>query len=173
MRFITFTLLIFVSCFANNILNVSSFTSNFVQSVVNESNKKIVYNGVVYVKRNPNLALWEYKEPVLKSVYLIDKKVFIIESELEQVIMTNLSDSIDFFSIINSAKKVSDNRYETTIEGQKYSVITDNLSVKKIEFLDKLGNRVDIEFSNQNINNDIPNSIFQFKIPQGYDVIKD
>lgn len=171
MRYIISCLLLFINLFGA-FEDVNTFNAEFKQTIVNEQNKKIEYEGVVYIKR-PGFAFWEYQKPILKQVYLIEKEVVIIEPELEQVIVTEVDGAIDFLKILNDSKKISSDLYETLIKDQKYLLFIENDLLKRVQFIDKMDNRVDIEFFNQKKNSKIEERVFEPIIPEEFDIIKE
>ncbi len=171
MKYIIFISLIFVNLFGG-FEDIETFSADFKQDIINEQNERIKYSGKVYIKK-PNLAFWEYRKPIVKQVYLIASEVTIIEPELEQAIITRVDGTIDFLKILNASKKVSKNLYETLVQDQKYLLYMENDLLKRVQFVDKMDNRVDIEFNNQEKNLTLKSDIFKPNIPQDFDIVRE
>jgi outer membrane lipoprotein carrier protein len=154
-----------------DILNINTFEADFKQAIINELDKKIIYSGKVYVKK-PMFALWKYKTPIEKDVYLYNNKVYIVEPDLEQVTITKLKDSINFLEIVNNAKKISSNKYITNLGSTKATINTKNNKIVKLQYIDSLSNKVEIDFTNQKVNQEITDDYFRLTIPSEYDIIK-
>ena len=54
--------------------NISSFEADFTQSVTDDKRKKLTYKGHVRASK-PQNALWNYKQPVAKDIYIITNEI--------------------------------------------------------------------------------------------------
>lgn len=171
MRFILLPLALFSLSFAS-IENISSFKADFVQSVTDEKNKVLLYNGNV-IALKPQNALWKYSKPVTKDVYMTPQTIIIIEPEIEQVIMRTVDSNFDFFNMISHAKKIGENRYETSYQNTKFDIKTKGEMIESISYRDEFENKIQIVFKNQIQNSIINPEIFTPTIPTEYDLIKD
>ena len=155
-----------------NIAQLDSLESNFKQSIVNEQNSRITYSGKMYATKQNNQALWEYKSPIEKKIYYKSGNIVIIEPELEQAIFAKLSKIPNVLSLLNSAKRISEDKLETTFNKIKYTITTDGNKIKSIDYIDEIQNRVTIEFSEQKTNSPINPTIFTYSIPADYDILE-
>lgn len=155
-----------------NITALNSLESNFKQSIVNDQNSRITYQGKMYATKQNNQALWIYTTPIEKKIYYKDGSIVIIEPELEQVIYAKLSKVPNVLSLLNSAKKISTDRFETTFNNVKYTIITHGDAVNSISYTDEIQNRVTIEFNTQKINKGIDENKFLYSIPEDYDILQ-
>jgi len=152
---------------------IDSFEANFVQTIIDEENKKLVYKGEIFATK-PNSVLWHYQEPVNKKIYIKKFEAVIIEPELEQVIIKNLRSEIDFFSILSKAKKIDETHYKAFYKEIEFILEEDKDGhIKSLNYSDELENKVKIVFSNQKTNQKIKNSIFMPVVPKGFDVIEE
>jgi outer membrane lipoprotein carrier protein len=170
-RFLPLLFLLSFSLFASP-KDLTSFNSKFVQTIIDENNKKIVYSGELWASK-PQNALWVYQKPIQKSVYVNGSKITVIEPQIEQVTMRTLDDEIDFLQIIQKAKKVDDEHYAATVKGQTYTVQFKNNLLASISYKDGYDNRVSIQFTNPVQNKPIEAGRYKPAIPQGFDIIKD
>jgi outer membrane lipoprotein carrier protein len=151
--------------------DLKSLESDFTQTVFNPSKKEIVYKGKLFINIDGKV-LWQYKTPIIKSVYLIDNSVIIDEPELEQAIYTTLEDSIDFIKLLKNAKKIDNYQYKTTIKDIDYNILVNNNNIESISYKDTLGNSVIIKLDNSKVNVKLDDEIFKFLPPEYYDIIK-
>ncbi len=155
-----------------NMNNLNSFESDFKQSITNDQNSSIEYDGKISALRDDNVALWEYNSPVSKKIYYYDGRLVIIEPELEQAIFANLEQVPNILKLLKNAKMSSDNIYETIFADIQYKIFTNGDKIEKITYLDQLQNKVLIKFYNQKVNQKINKQKFIFKIPENYDILK-
>jgi outer membrane lipoprotein carrier protein len=156
---------------AQEAFNIKTFEAYFKQTVLNSSDKEIVYEGKVFIKE-PSKILWQYESPVIKNVYVIANTVVVDEPELEQAIYTRLENEINLLKLIKKSVKKTDNLYETTIGDTKYEIVLNNNQIQRIVYLDELENKVTIDFMKVKQNKSISDTLFQFTPPSFYDVIK-
>lgn len=152
--------------------NIDTMKADFVQTITDDKNSTITYKGNMLAKR-PNMALWHYKEPIEKSVYITAERVTIVEPELEQAIIKRLGNSIDILAILASAKRDTKNSYSVFYDNKNYYVIMQDKMIKAISYTDAFDNIVKIVFSAQQINKNIDDSRFSADIPADFDIIKD
>ncbi len=166
-----FTLFLLLSSLCSAQLEAfKTLQSDFVQNVTNEQNKTISYSGSFYATQAKK-ALWVYLKPVAKKIYFNDKRVIIVEPELEQAIITTLENTPNIAMLIREAKEVGVNTYSTTFMGTTYTITASSKGIDKVSYKDKLDNSVEILFSNQSTNSFLDDVLFQADIPKGYDII--
>ncbi len=167
---ISFILVLFYAN-ASDIKDINSYQASFTQSIVNSSNKEILYNGNIYIKQ-PSDVLWKYNDPIEKNVYILANQVIIIEPDLEQVIISTLKEEINILDLLKNPTEISKNKYEATIYDKKYILTIINDQLTQINYSDEIENKVTIYFKDIKQNHEISNNIFKFKIPREYDVIR-
>lgn len=151
--------------------DIKTFQADFIQTVSNQSNKTISYEGKVFIKNNDRV-LWKYIKPIEKNVFLLNDIVVIDEPELEQVIYTQLKEELNILSILQDSKKISKNKYESFFYNRKYEILLNNKEIKQVSYKDELDNTIIIEFTNVVQNEEIPTDFFRFIPPDNYDIIK-
>ncbi|MDD2368847.1 MAG: LolA-like outer membrane lipoprotein chaperone [Sulfuricurvum sp.] len=171
MRFLPLFFLLTLTLFASP-KELNSFNSKFIQTIVDENGKKIIYHGELWADK-PQNALWVYQKPIQKSVYINGQKITVIEPQIEQVTIRSLDDEIDFLQIIQKAKKIDENRYTATVKGQTYSVLFKNNLLTSISYKDGYDNSVTIVFTTPVQNKAIESTRFKPVIPENFDIIKD
>ncbi|NPA74303.1 MAG: outer membrane lipoprotein chaperone LolA [Epsilonproteobacteria bacterium] len=170
MKFILFLLTLFVYLSANSLQDIRTIKSDFTQTITNESNKTIRYSGKFYADADGK-ALWIYEKPIQKSIYYLNGKVVVIEPELEQAIFSKFENFPKILTILKSAKPKNGKLVAACCDTD-YQISVKNKKIKSISYKDKVGNSVKITFSNQEINIILDDSVFRYKIPQGYDILK-
>ena len=156
----------------SSVLEINSFEADFNQVITDDKGKELSYNGHI-VASKPQYALWSYKEPVEKNVYITPSYVTVVEPEIEQAIVRKIASDFDFFNMIKKAKKERDNIYIATLNESKYTIKLENSMIKSISYLDEFENNVSIVFNNQSINKVFSKDIFRANIPIEYDIIRD
>ena len=171
MRFIFFISFLITLSFAS-IDNITSFEADFKQIITDEKNKQLTYSGHLITSK-PQNALWSYTKPIKKEIYIRGYSVTIIEPEIEQVILRELSLEFDFFRMIKKAKKIGNSKYEATNKDMKFTILLKDNLIKSISYIDEFDNKVKIIFDNQKQNRQIDKNIYYPTIPDGYDIVRD
>jgi outer membrane lipoprotein carrier protein len=159
------------SAFAN-INNITSFEADFSQKIVDDKGVEITYKGHITASK-PRYALWQYIQPIKKSVYILPNKIIVIEPDLEQAIIKHLKGNFDLFKIIHNAKKMAKNKYLAKFKDKKYILTTENSTIKSISYKDELENDIEITFENQKENKKIPQEKYIPHIPDEYDIVSE
>ena len=132
------TFLLTCSVILAGVFDFETISSDFKQTITNEENSSIVYEGSFYASTQAK-ALWIYKSPIDKKIYFNKNRVVIIEPELEQVIITNLQSAPNLTEILKSSKKVDNKTYEAVYNDIKYTIQVNNKLLDTISYSDKLG----------------------------------
>lgn len=148
---------------------MNSFHSNFRQTVTSDG-ESIVYSGELYIKK-PHLLFWKYVEPVNKSIYINRDTFIMIEPDLEQVIVKNISNTMQFIKVLESSKKVSEDRYIAQFDGRKYLILLKDNKLYRIIYNDELENSVEITLTEAEVNREIDDAIFIPEIGDDFDRI--
>jgi outer membrane lipoprotein carrier protein len=151
--------------------DLQSFHAHFVQTITDENNKSIVYRGTLWAQR-PDSALWHYRKPVEKSIYIRSGEVVVIEPDLEQAIVRRLNEDIDFLEILSRARKSGPELYEAQYGSQTFFIALQGDVVDAISYHDSFDNDVTITFSDQKQNTPIDPERFRVSIPPSYDIIR-
>ena len=155
-----------------SIENVNSFEADFTQSVTDDKNTTLNYSGHIIASK-PQNAVWTYKKPIEKDIYINQYSVTIVEPEIEQVIIRQIESNFDFFMMIKNAKKTGENIYVANYKESKFTILTENNLIKSISYKDEFENDVKIVFKNQQQNIEIDNEVFTAKYPLEFDIIRD
>ncbi len=151
--------------------DIKTFSADFKQTVTDDKNQKLEYNGHVWSQR-PQNALWHYTSPINKKVYIAGQDVIIIEPDLEQAIIKKIDKDIDLNAILSQAKKVDMHTYEAEFDGKHFTLKENEGKISSISYKDSFDNLIDIEFTNQQQDEAIDEQVFEASIPADYDVIR-
>lgn len=166
-----FLLSFLLFCTFSFALDIVSIQADFTQSI---QSQPIAYEGK-FIATSPNLAKWEYTQPLKKIVYINAQEVIAYEPMLSQVIIRKIKGQLDFIAILEKAKQdlKDPSLYHSKIDNTTYTIhFKDNLP-SIISYEDSLGETVVITLKNVVINQKIPQEIFKFEIPEGIDVVRD
>lgn len=167
-RFFLFLVLSFKILNAND-LEFDTLKSDFTQRITNQ-NKSITYSGHFIIDSKFG-AFWQYENPNLKFVYFSKTNIIIIEPDLEQAVITQISDAPDLLTLLSGAKQINKSTFEANFDDVKYRIFTQNALPAQISYTDKLGNDVKITLKNTHKNEAINKELLEPKIPQNYDII--
>lgn len=169
MRKATLLVIVSTSLMALN-LHLKTFSADFTQTISGAKHSKIGYSGTIKAKL-PNMIKWDYIKPIKKTVYVNNDQITIIQPLIQQAIVTNINNTLPFFSIVKNAKQIAPNRYQTLFNKTKIYLTTNKNKIVSIMYHDQLQNKVTITFTHQEQNKRLSNQIFHAVIPSSYDVI--
>lgn len=151
---------------------IDSFEGTFIQTITDEKEKTITYKGSVLATK-PQRAIWSYTSPISKDVYVDQNSLTIIEPEIEQVIIKQITSDLNIFELIKKAKKISEGLYEASYMDKKYLIVFKNDLLESISYKDEFDNSVKIVFEDQKQNGKIDPTLFTPKIPANFDIIRE
>ena len=151
--------------------------------------------GKLAIKR-PNRFRWDYVEPYEQVIVSDGARIWIYDSDLEQVTVRKLDAALsstpamllsgegaltDNFTVTESTERngvfwvhMQPKRNDTDFKSVRLGFTANKLQeLKFMELADKLGQTTLLEFSNLQRNPALDDSRFAFKVPQGADVIGD
>lgn len=155
-----------------DIFNITSFEADFKQNITDENNKTITYTGSLKALK-PNYALWHYKTPIEKSVYIDTKTLTVVEPELEQVLIKHIDEKLDFFTILQKAQKREENLYTTEYKNMEIVIKTESNKILSLGYKDEFDNIVELTFENQIENAPIEEKLFTPSYPLTFDTLRD
>ncbi len=168
MKILLILLNLYLLSFAN-IFDIKNLKADFTQTIKNNSNSIIKYQGNIIF--DTNNILWHYNEPA-KNVYISQSQIIIDEPELEQAIISNISEELNLINILKESKKIDENTYENTLNNITYTIKIYNNKLQAIFYTDELDNKVSIVFKNVKTNTDLKKDVFKFNPPAYYDIIR-
>jgi outer membrane lipoprotein carrier protein len=170
---------------------VHSLRADFVQSLYDEESRKLdESSGKVYIAR-PGRFRWDYTEPYLQEIVGDGEKVWIYDSELEQVTVRPLGDALgDTPVMLLSSVEPVENSFEVRAvegpDGYQWAELTprggdqvsftsirlgfDDDTLRVMELTDAFGQLTRLRFAEVERNPDLEPGLFQFTPPEGADV---
>ena len=150
-------------------LNFVTLQSDFVQTITSE-NETVDYFGKFYAKSN-NRAYWIYERPTPKKIYFDKNRVVVIEDGLEQAIISKFEKAPNLIDVVRNAIKITDTLYKAKYDGVEYLITVKNYIPTRIDYEDKLGNKIKITLSNTKKDFKISDDLLTPVIPSYYDII--
>lgn len=179
--------------FLNDFLtSLYTFEANFSQRIYNDNGTLLEQStGKMYVKR-PNKFHWVYKHPYNQLIVADGERVWIYDSDLDQVTVKNLNKALGktpAFLLSRSRKVNKDFTVKQIAYTRKAFELTPkdtqatfkkirikfdiNNNLKGFELLDNLDQRSYITFTNFKKNQRIDEGLFIFTPPAGSDIINE
>jgi len=184
---ITLSLILVVSVNATITLP-SAFSTDFKQTISNDSGKAIYYQGHLFFKDlletiaddrgieqsyTRSIFKWNYLSPSKKEVCSDGIQLVVVDHDLEQVSNYIVDESIDLKKILSLAKKITQNDYKATYKEVEYLIsLNSEGHLVKIIYVDNLENSVKIEFTDMSYSEKLDNKLLECNAPKEYDVIK-
>ena len=162
MHFLPLTLLLTFTLFASP-QDINSFHSSFDQRSSMNIKKNCLHGRTM---GHPNLKMHcgDIKNQ-FKKVFISAAHICYSRTVIEQATIRTLNDEIDFLEIIKKAKKIDNDHYKATVNGQLYTITFKNDLLSTIQYTDGYDNKVTIQFLKPSHNTAIPSSRFQPSIP--------
>jgi outer membrane lipoprotein carrier protein len=169
-----------------------SFTADFTEKITSPGAADRTRSGKVYY-RKPGRMRWEFAAPEQETIVADGKAVYSYEPDLNQVIETPVAGLIKSPSATAFLLGFGDLRADFDVsalshppaDGLIYLVLKPkgggnpaiagidptNWNLSKLVFQDVAGDSTSLAFSNFKINQELPDSLFQFSVPNGADVV--
>ena len=178
--------------------NTNDFTASFTQITQLQSfGEKQISSGEVYIMK-PGQMTWKYKKPELQTIVINSRQVWIYTPEDNQVLKTRI-EKLGTFAIyklflsneikINEIFNISESKEEKNSEKQAFflelfpkntevnvnKIIIElskvNYEIQSFATYDQMNNITTVKFTRSRRNKGINPSIFDFKIPDGVEII--
>ncbi len=170
--------------------SLNTLQANFQQTVYNEKQQVIDSSDGHFYLRKPGAFHWYYKTPYEQRIISDGATLWIYDIDLDQVTIKPMDDSLSgtpamifsnpaqlekTFTVTSITAYGTDNwllltpKKESGIEQLK--IATDQGRIQKMVIIDQLGQTTELTFKSLQENPSLDASLFQFKPPQGVDVI--
>lgn len=172
---------------------IRTVEADFTQVTKDAFGVSTTSKGRVYLKK-PGMMRWDYLSPVKDRIISNGRVLWFYQPDLNQAIKTVVRAGAsgiakDFLSGVGSIERVFRERkagkeggvyiIELTPKDDRPDMESLTLKVRESDLIvlgfivtDRLGNRTGVDFSAPEINGEIPDSVFEFKAPDGVVVIK-
>jgi chaperone LolA len=167
--------------------------ANFEQSLSDRSGKTIEQSRGTLALRRPNRFRWDYREPYQQVIVADGSRIWLYDSDLEQVTVRKLDDTLagtpamllsgeqrldDNFRVVLVTKernvqwvRMEPKREDTDFRWVRLGFIGEQLGF--MELADKLGQTTLLSFDHLERNPPLDPARFNFTVPPGADVIGD
>jgi outer membrane lipoprotein carrier protein len=173
--------------------SLEGFRADFRQVLNDRAGQVIDESTGTLAIRRPNRFRWEYLKPHEQVIVADGSRIWLYDSDLEQVTVRKLDDTLSATPamLLSGEGKLADNftvtqattegdvqwirmepkRNDTDFKSVRLGFSADSL--KFMQLADKLGQTTVLEFSQFERNPPLDPSLFTFKVPPGADVIGD
>ena len=94
-----------------------------------------------------------------------------IEDALEQAVISKFEKAPNLIDVVRNAIKITDTLYKAKYDGVEYLITVKNYIPTRIDYEDKLGNKIKITLSNTKKDFKISDDLLTPVIPSYYDII--
>ena len=173
--------------------DVNDLTADFVQQSYIEGFDAKSFRGKLFLKK-PGMVRWDYIKPVKQSIIINGETITLYFHEQKQAIIQKVSDHPDAepaMGLLSNIEKWEDNfivksgepssdffrlklapRTMMMVKEVIVEIDKETSYIKKLTLSEDSGNKVSFSFSGTKFNSGIKNSLFDFKIPGGTEVLK-
>lgn len=172
---------------------VKDITADFTQRSSIQGFEERVFEGRLYLKK-PGMVRWDYLMPVSQKIFIRGDKVILYLPEEKQAIVQTISDHPDAepaMGLLSDIEKWQE-IFDIKVGGDTLDIYKIELHPKAMLLVDKVqveidkksfyitgmsifeksGNRVTFNFSNIKSDSGLKESLFDFKIPRGVEVLE-
>lgn len=178
-----------VEGFTSKVANLQQFSADFSQRLLDQQGELIQQSeGKIFAAR-PGKLRWEIAEPYPQLIVVDGEKIWRYEEDLEQVIVSPYSDSLEetpAMLLSGDVSKLADN-YQISQQGDDFilepkaadslflrmRVSFDDDVLAELAIEDSLGQQTIMTMSNAQANPELAAELFEFTPPEGVDVLKD
>ena len=173
--------------------DVNDFTADFVQQSYIQGFDAKNFKGKLYLKK-PGLVRWDYIKPVKQNIIINGDTITLYFHEQKQAIIQKVSDHPDAepaMGLLSNIEKWEDNfsvksaehssdffrlkltpKTMTMVKEVIVEIDKETSYIKKLSLIENSGNKVSFSFSGIKFNSGIKDSLFDFRIPKGTEVLK-
>ncbi|MCW9014979.1 MAG: outer membrane lipoprotein chaperone LolA [Gammaproteobacteria bacterium] len=177
----------------NFLKNTTSMQAKFQQKLLDQQGFLLQQSAGDFTLKRPGRFIWDYLIPYEQKIVSNGKKIWIYDSELEQVSVKKYSQVLTGAPIIllDQNKKL-DEDFAVSDQGEKdnlqwvllipkntendfkeIEIGMSNNELRVMQFVDNFEQRTTIEFEHLKINDQLDDSLFIFIPPPGTDVVGD
>src|SRR3990172_2457554 len=173
--------------------DVNDFTADFVQQSYIQGFDAKNFKGKLYLKK-PGLVRWDYIKPVKQNIIINGDTITLYFHEQKQAIIQKVSDHPDAepaMGLLSNIEKWDDSfsvkgedpsvdsfrlkltpRTMTMVKEVIVEIDKETSYIIKLTLIENSGNKVSFSFSGIKFNSGIKDSLFDFRIPKGTEVLK-
>jgi outer membrane lipoprotein carrier protein len=175
------------------LLGLQGLQAQFKQVLTDRNGEIVEESSGTLAIRRPDRFRWDYREPYQQTIVADGERIWLYDSDLEQVTVRKLDDTLSATPamLLSGAGNLEDNFNVTGVEQQgpvtwvrmepkrndtdfKWVRLGfDADTLKSMQLADKLGQTTSLEFSKLERNPPLDPARFTFNVPPGADVIGD
>jgi len=165
--------------------------ARFQQKLLDNKGILLQQSAGKFTLKRPGKFIWDYMLPYPQKIVSNAKKIWVFDSELEQVSIKQYSDMLSGapVALLDQRKKLADDFVVTdagNLQGQDWVKLTPRSAesefteiyvgmskhnLKSMRLIDSFGQSTTIEFEQLQTNVPLDDAVFEFKPPAGVDVI--
>ena len=171
--------------------NTQTIEASFQQKLLDNKGILLQQSAGQFTLKRPGKFIWNYRLPYPQIIVSNSKKIWVFDSELEQVSIKQYSEMLSGapVALLDQRKKIEDDFVITDagiVQGQNWVKLKPrsadsefleihvgmaNGNLKSMRLMDGFGQTTSIEFEQMQINVSLEDALFEFKPPAGVDVI--
>ncbi len=171
--------------------NTQTIEARFQQKLLDNKGILLQQSAGQFTLKRPGKFIWDYRLPYPQKIVSNGKKIWVFDSELEQVSIKQYSEMLSGapVALLDQRKKIEDDFVITDagiVQGQNWVKLKPrsadsefleihvgmaNGNLKSMRLMDSFGQTTSIEFEQMQTNVPLEDSLFEFKPPAGVDVI--
>ena len=171
--------------------NTQTIDARFQQKLLDNKGILLQQSSGQFTLKRPGKFIWNYRLPYPQIIVSNSKKIWIFDSELEQVSIKQYSEMLSGapVALLDQRKKLEDDFVVTDagiVQGQNWVKLKPrsadsefleihvglaNGNLKSMRLMDSFGQTTSIEFEQMQTNVPLEDTLFEFKPPAGVDVI--
>ncbi|MDH5472356.1 MAG: outer membrane lipoprotein chaperone LolA [Gammaproteobacteria bacterium] len=173
--------------------DTTTMQSRFEQRLFDQKNILLQESSGDFILKRPGRFFWDYKKPYAQQIVSNGKKIWIYDSELEQVTVKHYNEllagapvifldmkkdlDVDFLvedqGLSNKLYWVKLTPLKKDGDYKEIQVAMGDGQLKRMIFVDSFEQTTVISFKNVTVNTAISDSEFDFQLPEGADVVGD
>ena len=171
--------------------NTQTIEARFQQKLLDNKGILLQQSAGQFTLKRPGKFIWNYRLPYPQIIVSNSKKIWVFDSELEQVSIKQYSEMLSGapVALLDQRKKIEDDFVITDagiVQGQNWVKLKPrsadsefleihvgmaNGNLKSMRLMDSFGQTTSIEFEQMQTNVPLDDALFEFKPPAGVDVI--
>lgn len=171
--------------------NTQTIEARFQQKLLDNKGILLQQSAGQFTLKRPGKFIWNYRLPYPQIIVSNSKKIWVFDSELEQVSIKQYSEMLSGapVALLDQRKKLEDDFVVTDagiVQGQNWVKLKPrsadsefleihvgmaNGNLKSMRLMDSFGQTTSIEFEQMQTNVPLDDALFEFKPPAGVDVI--
>ena len=170
---------------------LQTFQAGFVQTLYDADSQAIQESRGAVILKRPGRFRWDYRQPYVQSIVADGERLWIYDTDLEQVTVKILNDALGNapISLLSDNRPLEDDfelrdlgareglewvELKPRVRDTEFDVVYMGLSDTSLEVMelrDQFGQATQIRFNNFEMNMDASDQLFEFEPPAGVDII--